>query len=119
MTPTSNNSAVAGYNSPLFDGSLRDINRDEIRRAFRLHGEMLGTAADVPRASAEDDRETRCTLCGDAPADSGAQYDMAEVTWNGIAGKVCSLCIDARPASIADLRDAFRRAEPVAATHGI
>lgn len=62
-----------------------------------------------------DDREAKCGICLQPPAASGAQYDMAQITWDGVAVKVCSLCIHAQPVSITDLHQAVHRAAPKAA----
>lgn len=51
-----------------------------------------------------------CDVCRLAPEDSGAQYDMARITWHGAATvNVCSNCIHGNPISIVDLHQAVYR----------
>lgn len=48
-----------------------------------------------------------CDVCQQKPEDSGAQYDMALITWHGSATvAVCSNCIHGNPISIVDLHKA-------------
>jgi hypothetical protein len=77
-------------------GALEDIMGHESKQVL-----------DVPQPAAEN-----CGICDKAPEDSGAQYDMATVTWDDVTVKVCSNCVHGNPVSIVDLHKATRRAAP-------
>jgi hypothetical protein len=98
------------------DGEIPNDDADRCVKEVRGHlneaGKALGYLASGMWTVPAPDLTERCGICGNDPAESGAQYDMATVTWDGITIKVCSNCVHGTPVSITGLHEAVCRAAP-------
>ena len=81
-------------------------------RHFIARGDDAVEALAALPAPVADDRFTPCGICQAAPDGSGAQFDQASVTWDGVTIRVCSNCVHASPVSIVDLHKAVMRVSP-------